>query len=260
MGVANGVATLGNDGLIPTTQLPSYVDDVVETYVVGGTPLAADWLSVTQGGEPLTPETGKIYVVVSEGQYQNDQYRWGGTTYVLCNPSDVNSVNGKTGIVTLTQDDIGPGTTYTQFAVTDKTKLDGVANNATANTITLNGSANANPTFYAPVDAGANGQVLLSSGSGAPTWANMPQAFTKYTSTNSQLSASGGSFTWTIPASEHSIQNNGIIVQIYETATGEQVIADVSVNQSSFEITIIINDTVNAGTLSTGTYRVVAFG
>lgn len=259
-GAVNGVATLGSDGLIPTTQLPSYVDDVVETYVVGDTPYAADWLSTSQGGEPLTPQRGIIYMVVGEGEYQNDQYRWGGTRYVLCNPSDVNSVNGKTGIVVLTQDDVLPGTTYTQFSLTDQSKLNNIQANATANTITLNGSANANPTFYAPVTAGTSGQVLLSSGSGAPTWQDMPQAFTKYIAQNIQLSASGGSFIWNIPASEHNINNAGIIVQVYEVATGNQVIADVSVNQSNYTITITINDTEGTNTLSPNTYRVVAFG
>jgi hypothetical protein len=46
-GVANGVATLGADGLIPSTQLPSYVDDVLEF----------DNLA----SFPTTGETGKIY-------------------------------------------------------------------------------------------------------------------------------------------------------------------------------------------------------
>ena len=101
-GVANGVATLGGDGKVPSGQLPSFVDDVIECYTrSGATPLSANWLSLTDGGAALTPETGKIYVVMSTGAYQNKQYRWGGTTYVLCNPSDVNSVNGFTGVVVL---------------------------------------------------------------------------------------------------------------------------------------------------------------
>lgn len=109
-GIANGVATLGADGLVPAAQLPSYVDDVIEAYVrSGATALSADWLSKTSGGAALTPETGKIYVILSSGEYQNKQYRWGGTTYVLCNPSDVQSVNGKTGVVTLVKGDIGLG-------------------------------------------------------------------------------------------------------------------------------------------------------
>ena len=115
-GKANGVAPLDENGLVPAAQLPSYVDDVLEAYIVGATPLASGWLSLTAGGAALTPETGKIYVIMTEGAYQNKQYRWGGTVYVLCNPSDVNSVNGKTGVVQLTQDDVPEGETYTQFS------------------------------------------------------------------------------------------------------------------------------------------------
>ena len=53
-GAPNGVATLGSDGLVPSTQLPSYVDDVIEAYIVGETPLAQDWLSASEDGpEPF---------------------------------------------------------------------------------------------------------------------------------------------------------------------------------------------------------------
>jgi len=101
-GKANGVATLDGNGKVPSGQLPAYVDDVIESYIVSGaTALSKGWLSATSGGSALTPETGKIYVIMSSGSYQNKQYRWGGSTYVLCNPSDVNSVNGMTGVITL---------------------------------------------------------------------------------------------------------------------------------------------------------------
>ena len=49
-----------------------------------------------------------------------------------------------------------------------------LANSKTANTITLNGSTNASPTFYAPTGAGTSGQYLKSNGSGAPSWTNFP--------------------------------------------------------------------------------------
>lgn len=259
-GQPNGVATLGADGLVPAAQLPSYVDDVVEAYIVGETPLAADWLSLTAGGEALTPETGKIYVVMTEGAYQNKQYRWGGTTYVLCNPSDVNSVNGKTGVVVLTQDDIGAGTTYTQFSKEDKTKLDAVAEGATNNTITLNGTATKDPSFFAPTGAGEAGQILVSGGADtAPTWQAMPVHLKKYSTNNPVLTAAGGAYTWTIAA-----QANGptfpMLVQVYEAATNDMVIADVSLNEDN-SITVVINQTDStATTLAAGTYKVVAIG
>lgn len=139
-------------------------------------------------------------------------------------------------------------------------KLNGIDTGATANTITLNGSATKTPSFYAPTGAGTSGQILVSSGSGAPTWKNAPESFHKYTATNGALTASGGAFTWSIPASTHGVSNVGIIVQLYQVSTGEMVFADVTVNQTNYNVTITINDVNSVGTLASGTYRVVIFG
>ena len=64
MGVNNGVATLDENGRIPSTQLPSYVDDVLEF--------------ASRSNFPATGETDKIYVAKDT----NITYRWGGSTYV----------------------------------------------------------------------------------------------------------------------------------------------------------------------------------
>jgi hypothetical protein len=63
-GAANGVATLGGDGKVPSIQLPSYVDDVVEV---------ANFAAL-----PVTGETGKIYITLDN----NKVYRWTGSIYV----------------------------------------------------------------------------------------------------------------------------------------------------------------------------------
>ena len=63
-GTANGVATLDANGFIPSSQLPSYVDDVLEY--------------TSKPSFPSTGTTGKIYVDTST----NLTYRWGGSTYV----------------------------------------------------------------------------------------------------------------------------------------------------------------------------------
>lgn len=86
-GAASGVAELDSTGRVPSSQLPSYVDDVIETYVVGSTAFASDWLSTTNGGAALTPESGKIYIVLSGGSYQNREFRWSGTQYAEISPS-----------------------------------------------------------------------------------------------------------------------------------------------------------------------------
>lgn len=140
------------------------------------------------------------------------------------------------------------------------TKLEGIEAGATNNEITLNGTATKKPSFYAPTGAGTSGQILTSSGTGAPTWQDMPEQYHKYTATNAAITASGGAFTWTITAVTHGVSNAALIVQIYEVATNQLVIADVNVNATNYNVTIIINDTNSAGTLNAGTYRVVIFG
>ena len=77
MGTASGVATLDETGKVPASQLPSYVDDIIEgTYVNSTTFNDAD-------GSPVTPESGKIYVDTTT----NKEYRWGGTQFVLISES-----------------------------------------------------------------------------------------------------------------------------------------------------------------------------
>lgn len=63
-GVANGVAELDANGKVLTSQLPSFVDDVIE----------AENFAVL----PNEGETGKIYVTLDD----NKTYRWSGSTYV----------------------------------------------------------------------------------------------------------------------------------------------------------------------------------
>lgn len=87
-GAASGVAELDSTGKIHVSQLPAYVDDVVDAYVVSGAAaFSSGWLSATSGGAALTPDANKIYVVLSAGQYQNLTFRWSGTVYVEISPS-----------------------------------------------------------------------------------------------------------------------------------------------------------------------------
>jgi hypothetical protein len=115
-GQALGAATLDSAGKVPATQLPSYVDDVIE---------AANYAAL-----PATGETGKIYVTIDDRR----TYRWSGSTYVEISASPgstdsvpegstnlyftsarasaaapVQSVAGKTGAVTLEKADVGLG-------------------------------------------------------------------------------------------------------------------------------------------------------
>ena len=90
-GVANGVATLDGGGKIPSTQLPSFVDDVVEY---------ANFAAL-----PGTGAAGIMYVTLDT----NRTYRWSGSAYIQITSGGVDSVAGKTGVVTLVKGDVGLG-------------------------------------------------------------------------------------------------------------------------------------------------------
>lgn len=117
VGAANGVASLDGDGKVPAAQLPSYVDDVVDAYIVSGaTAFSAGWLSATSGGSALTPETGKIYVVLSAGEYLNKTYRWSGSTYVEISSSPAQATESTAGIAAIaTQAECTTGTNNTKI-------------------------------------------------------------------------------------------------------------------------------------------------
>ena len=94
-GAASGVCPLDANSKVDASYLPSYVDDVIEAYArAGQTALSAAWLSATSGGSALTPETGKIYVLMADsGDYTaNTEFRWGGTTYVKLADGGVTSI------------------------------------------------------------------------------------------------------------------------------------------------------------------------
>ena len=84
-GAANGVAELGADGLVPSSQLPSYVDDVIEGYYYNG----AFYEESTHTTE-ITPETGKIYVDITESK----SYRWSGSVYIEISQATIHKYTG----------------------------------------------------------------------------------------------------------------------------------------------------------------------
>ena len=145
VGAANGVASLDGDGKVPAAQLPSYVDDVVDAYIVSGaTALSAGWLSATSGGSALTPETGKIYVVLSAGEYLNKTYRWSGTTYVEISSSPAQATESTAGIAAIaTQAECTTGTNDTKIVTPLKlaTYTSGMATKATHTNGALTASA-----------------------------------------------------------------------------------------------------------------------
>lgn len=150
---------------------------------------------------------------------------------------------------------LASGTANGAMSSAQFTKLSGIDEGATADTITLNGTATKTPSFYAPTTAGTEGQQLVSSGTGAPVWQDAPTILKKYTATNSAITAAGGAFTWTITAATHGVTTPAT-VQLFEVASNEQVIADVAIAANG-NVAITINGT---GSLAAGTYRAVIIG
>lgn len=152
-GVANGVATLNGVGLIPASQLPSYVDDIIELagvsnelpqtsegYAVGalfyaeGTETQLIYTAIednkwSPGG--TTPEGGKIYVDVSTKKL----YRWAGSTMV-----EVSADTNTTYKININGNEVG-------------------------------GGVNSLGTVYAPTVAGTAGKIVKWV-NGAPAWAD----------------------------------------------------------------------------------------
>ena len=115
-GQANGVATLGQQGLIPSNQLPSYVDDVIECYATytkatDGTLTNIELFKDVSHTQPIVGESGKIYVDITDAtaftnplnnvelnsattrsQYQ---FRWTGTQFAVVGaPTVIGEVTG----------------------------------------------------------------------------------------------------------------------------------------------------------------------
>lgn len=112
-GQASGIASLDKSGKVPSEQLPSYVDDVINISKVVADKATIPTSGLTIGqvfyataekklytatsetavNEGETPESGKIYIAVDDG---NKQYRWGGDASGLIQITSGNLVLGET--------------------------------------------------------------------------------------------------------------------------------------------------------------------
>jgi hypothetical protein len=97
-------------------------EPAIDITVVTGSS-GTDGVGVIPGGT-----TGQVLAKASNANYD--------TVWEDPAAGTVASVNGESGIVTLTQDDIPDGTTAKQYTSTEKTKLAGIAAGAQVNTVT----------------------------------------------------------------------------------------------------------------------------
>jgi len=144
-GAANGYASLDSSGLVPSSQLPSYVDDVLEYAAVINF--------------PATGETGKIYVATG----LNKTYRWSGSAYVeiAASPGSTDSVTeGSTNLYFTTARARGAFSASTGISITD---------GAVSSTITQYTDAGARAAISV-TDAGGDGSASYNSSTGVITY------------------------------------------------------------------------------------------
>lgn len=85
-GQPNGLAELDGNGKVPASQLPSYVDDVMDayaTYTVSPTGVLQDiqLYADAEHETPIVGERDKIYVNVTPGEVSY-QFRWSGSQFI----------------------------------------------------------------------------------------------------------------------------------------------------------------------------------
>lgn len=161
-GQKNGLAELDSAGKVPSSQLPSYVDDVIEGYYYN-----SKFYKESSHTTEIDGESGKIYTDLGN----NKTYRWSGTTYTEISASLALGETESTAY---------PGNLGAANAAnitTLQSDLASVAQNASAkidkSILTTKGdiiyaSAANTPTR---LGIGANGKVLKVV-SGVPSWAD----------------------------------------------------------------------------------------
>lgn len=122
-GVANGYASLDGSGTVPASQLPSYVDDVLEY--------------ANLASFPITGTTGKIYVDLAT----NKIYRWSGSIYIEVSPSVGTAWGGISGTLS-NQTDLQTALNAKQATLTAGTGIS-ITSNTISSTITQYADSNA---------------------------------------------------------------------------------------------------------------------
>ena len=182
-GIANGYASLDGGGLVPSTQLPSYVDDVLEF--------------ANLAALPATGETGKIYVTLDT----NKIYRWSGATYIEVSPTVGTIWGGITGTLA-NQTDLQNALNAKQASLTGTGFVV-----STAGTITYDTSSYyiaSNPNSYIALTAlsssatgltytNTTGVFSLTAGYAIPTTASSTNWDTAYTNRITSLTVTGSS-------------------------------------------------------------------
>ena len=209
-----GAVTYDGDNTFSLTYEPE-VDvresiEYVEAYPRDGQmALSAGWLSATSGGDALTPETGKIYILMVDSWVYSahSQFYWSGATYVklediefhidfnisyYTNDSDANSVTNYVddAIASIMAQRLSPRsgsisyeTGWGPYSVTEMPVLKKLGNNVT---------------FYGAFKF--TGSEFTLNGTDKETIATIPEEYRPEKSVNA-LCQGSGSFAWLITVS-----------------------------------------------------------
>ena len=184
-GSANGYASLDASGLVPSSQLPSYVDDVVEYAAVVNF--------------PATGETGKIYVATG----LNKTYRWSGSAYV-----EISASPGSTDSVTEGSTNLYFTTQRARDAFSASTGIT-ITNGAIATTITQYTDTSARAAL-----SGSTG-ISYNSSTGA-----ISSTITQYTDTSARSALSGSTgISYNSSTGAISIANTAVTPAAYTYAS-----------------------------------------
>lgn len=234
MGANNGVATLGADGKVPSSQLPSYTLDNVLDGLNRKIPTKVSELTndsgFLTGHQSLVDYATKTFV---ENKFKDAfGINASGVSDLAAILSDEDYTTGILNVIANKVDKVsGKGLSTNDYTTTEKNKLSGIESGAqvhiaptttevksalgtgsgtskylredgtwvtppndnttyklTINSIDNGGGSTSLGSIYAPTSAGTSGQILTSSGNGAPTWSAAPAAATiKYTTVDEDV-------------------------------------------------------------------------
>ena len=187
-GKPNGYAGLDKDGKIPTEQLPPIA--ITETYVVN-TQAAMLALSAQVGDVAIRTDLSKSFIL------QNEPASTSANWQELLTPTDaVQSVAGKTGVVTLTKNDVGLGNVDNTADSTKKVlSASKLTTPRTINGVSFDGSTNItikDDTKEPKITAGTSSQMWI----GTKKWVSILTTVQSVlltglsTATNSAITAS----------------------------------------------------------------------
>lgn len=279
----NGLATLDSTGKVPSSQLPSYVDDVIEGYYSDGKFYSTKSGS-TYSGE-ITGEAGKIYTDLNTDR----TYRWSGTVYtqikgdLALGETDSTAYRGDRGKVAYdhSQAAHAPATAEKNAIVSIKkngTAITPDANRAVDISVPTKTSELTNDSgfltehpdvsvgderttsqslswgdhfaSYVSVSIDENGHATnrVKCDYKLPNNPVPSNVATSYKAVNPALTVSGGLCTWTVT---HNLNDPSPVISLYEDATNEQVMADIIVvDSNSLKVVMCSSAAIEAGKYS----------